>query len=534
MRMSRLILAAMLPVAISAQQPANEPAELSGRLREIRIDVRDIFPGENPRPLEELVDALHWTTREHTIRCEFWFAPGDVVDSDDANELERNLRALDLFAEVSVRLVPAAVPGEVDLEVRTRDRLTLSFGGGASFVGGVTGVNAAVGESNLFGSGDRLIGTFRRNSMDEYRWALAYTDLHVFDSWHTATVQLGSTDDGDFAGIDVRKPFKHLTDPRAYGGGASYDETATDYYRGGDSVAEVPDVRTSARGDIAWGDGPADRRQRLGFFASYEQHDYEAARGPLAAQVRVPGDTWWVRFGPTARWEHVHDYRKVDGLDTLAYVQDLTLGTNVGVSAGARWREEDGAGSALEPEVALDADWATELLPRVFTHLLVRGGVRWDGGDAVGWNATTAGRAYWAIDDSNTLCARAVFDAVEETQDLAVELTLGEDNGLRGYPAREFAGTRRVRANVEHRYDTGLEFATGRFGLVAFYDNGWIGSGSDLGSPISSAGAGLRIGSKPLLGGGVVRIDFAKPFERAPGEDRDWTVSVSVGQVFTF
>jgi outer membrane translocation and assembly module TamA len=91
-----------------------------------------------------------------------------------------------------------------------------------------------------------------------------------------------------------------------------------------------------------------------------------------------------------------------------------------------------------------------------------------------------------------------------------------------------------VRANLEHRYDTGLEFATGRFGLVAFYDNGWIGSGSDLGSPIASAGAGLRIGSKPLLGGGVVRIDFAKPFERAPGEDRDWTVSVSVGQVFTF
>jgi hypothetical protein len=55
-----------------------------------------------------------------------------------------------------------------------------------------------------------------------------------------------------------------------------------------------------------------------------------------------------------------------------------------------------------------------------------------------------------------------------------------------------------------------------------------------LGQLHLAAGAGLRIGSKPLLGGGVVRIDFAKPFERAPGEDRDWTVSVSVGQVFTF
>ena len=44
----------------------------------------------------------------------------------------------------------------------------------------------------------------------------------------------------------------------------------------------------------------------------------------------------------------------------------------------------------------------------------------------------------------------------------------------------------------------------------------------------------MRIGSKPLLGGGVVRIDIAKPFEQVPGEDRSWTVSVSVGQVFTF
>ncbi|MBL8728175.1 MAG: BamA/TamA family outer membrane protein [Planctomycetes bacterium] len=532
MRHLVLPIAVLLPAVAAAQASPR----LSGRLREVRVVTTDVFTPQFAagRPLATLVNALHWTTREDVVRREVWFVPGDVVDGDGAAELERNLRALGLFADVSVRLVATGVPDEVDLEVVTHDRLTLSFGAGASYVGGVTGLSATVGEGNLLGLGDRLAASFRRNSDGEYRGGLVYTDLQVLDSWHTGTVRLGRTDEGDSIGIDVRRPFQHLLDPRAYGIGVGRDEADVDYYRGGDSVAAVRDLHTAANANLRWGSGPVDQRRSVGFVVEFDEHDYGPATGPLAPAIRVPGDTWSVFAGATGSWQSVHGYRKVEGLDTLVYIQDLTLGVDVGATLGARWRDEDGAGGELQPELRAHATWAAEPIANLFTNVGVRGSLREDGGEAVGWNTVLSARAFAMVAELHTLAANATFDAVEETQDLPVELTLGEDGGLRGYPTREFAGTRRLRGNLEHRFDTGIELATLHLGLVAFFDAGWVSDDGGLGRPVTSAGAGLRIGSRQLFGGSLLRIDFARPLDEVPGESDGWKFSVSVGQVFGF
>jgi hypothetical protein len=512
-----------------------EPA-LRGRLRTIRFTTGDIFDEKTKaeRPLAALVDALHWTTREEVVRRELWFAEGDVVDASMVAELERNLRALGLFAEARARLVPTEVAGEVDLEVTTRDRLSITFGGGASFVGGVTGVRAAIGESNLLGYGNRLVGSFAESSDGEYRGTLVYSDLHVLDTWHTGGVRLSRTDDGDSIGFELQRPFKHLADPRSYGVALAHDELATDFFRNGDSVAEVPELRSSLTTDLLWASGPREHRDKFGFVLTALQRDYEPARGVLAPAFRVPGDTDSVFFGPTWSTRWIQGFRKVKNVDTLDFVQDVVLGASVAATIGARWRAEDGQGAEVQPEASLEASWATEPFAHVLTNVAARGGGRWtDAGDAA-WRAGATARAFLLLAEWDTLATFVDFDAVEETQDLAVELTLGEDNGLRGYGARQFAGTRRLRAIVENRLDTGIEVATLRLGLVAFADFGQTGTDGDLGPTYRSVGAGLRIGSRPLLGDGVFRVDFAKPLDDVIGENDGWKVSLTVGQVFTF
>lgn len=533
MRLAFLIVSAAAAAPLLAQEAAASPR--AGRLREVRVSTRDVFAEESAaqRPLESLVNALHWVTREETVRRELWFGPGDVIDDTIAAELERNLRALSLFAEVTVRLVPVA-PGEVDLEVRTRDRLTLIFGAGASYLGGVTGVRGAIGENNLFGLGDRTAVSFARNSEGQYRGNFTYTDLHVLDTLHTGNVRYDNTDDGEGFGLTLRRPFKHLADPLSYGFQVDHDELEVDYYRNGDSLAQVPDVRTAFASDLLWGDGPADQRRKLGFVLAAEHNDYDTATGPIAPEIRVPGDTDSVFFGPTASWSWIDRYAKVEGLDTLSYVQDLTLGVELSLTAGARWRREQGAGEAVQPELAASFAWATDPLPGVFTNLVARGRARLDDGDLVGWNGRLAGRAYAMVHDLDTIACNVAFDAIEEKQDLLRELTLGEENGLRGYRAHQFSGTRRLLINLENRFDTGLELATCQLGLLAFFDAGWVGRDDALGHPHPSAGVGLRIGSKELLGGNVLRIDFAKPLDHLPDESNGWQLSVTVGQVFTF
>jgi hypothetical protein len=509
---------------------------VQGRLREVRIVSADIFDAATAaqRPLAALVNALHWQTRQDVVRIEQWFQPGDFVDERLAAEFERNLRALGLFATVTVRVVAAPTPGEVDLEVATRDRLTLSFGGGGSYVGGVTGYGFALGESNLFGLGDRLNASFRGNSEDEWRGGIAYTDLHVLDSWHTATLRLGRADTGDSFGFDLQRPFKHLADPRAHGATVAIDETEVDYFRDGETVAEVPIDRAAIDGNLRWGTGPVHDRRYLGLSLAHEQLDYGIPTGPLAPSLRVPGDTRSLRTGLTGSWQLVTAFRKVEGIDTLGFVQDLKLGLDASATLGLRWRDEDGVGDALQPEFRLRLAWATEPLPDLFTDLEARGTLRLEGGEAVGWTASGGARAFAAIAELHTLCANVAYDAATEEQDLPLELTLGEDNGLRGYPARELVGTRRLRANLEHRFDTDVQILTVHFGLVAFADVGWVGFGNDLDGPYRSVGAGLRVGSVPLAGGTVLRIDLAKPLDPVPGEDDEWSLSVSVGQVFGF
>lgn len=506
----------------------------AGRLRDVRIDTSDVFAATDERPLTHLVNSLHWRTKQEVVAREVWFRRGDHVDAVKAAELERNLRGLGLFADVSVRLVATGSPGEVDLEVVTKDRLTLIVGGGGSYVGGVSGFRVAIGESNMLGHGDRLAASFAENSDGEYRGAVAFTDLHVLDTWHTATVRASRTDEGDSAGLEVRRPFKHLADPRGYGASIAEDDTEADYYLGGESVAEVPYRRGSVQADMAWGEGPRTARRFLGFAFAAEQLEYGTARGPLGPEIRVPGDTWSVFFGPTASLQWVSGYRKVEGLDTLDYIQDLTLGPSVSATLGGRYRDETGVGGALQPEMAIGLGFASEPLGDVFTNVGTRGSLRLDDGESVGWSANAFLRAFALVAEDHTLAANCEFDAVEETQDLPRQLTLGEDNGLRGYDARLFAGTRRLHTNLEHRFDTGLEFATLRFGLIAFQDTGWVGDDGDLGRPYLSAGVGLRIGSKPLLGSGIFRLDLAKPLDDVDTQSDSWKISLTVGQVFTF
>jgi hemolysin activation/secretion protein len=99
-----------------------------------------------------------------------------------------------------------------------------------------------------------------------------------------------------------------------------------------------------------------------------------------------------------------------------------------------------------------------------------------------------------------------------------LQLTLGGDNGLRGYPLRYQAGTSRALLTLEQRYYTKwYPFRLFHVGAAAFVDVGrtWgtdvTGAGS-LGW-LRDLGVGLRLGSSRSSFGNVVHIDVAFPLD---------------------
>ncbi len=538
-RTSRVTAIAGLAVLVlgAATATAQDDADRPRRLRDVKIVTRDVFSKDEAREnlFFGLANLLHSTTKDEVVRREMWFGRGDEVTDDRLAELERNLRALNLFGAVHAT-AEAVGEDEVDVTVDARDRFSLGVTASLSRVGGVDKLYFQLSESNLFGTG-KGIAVAHTESDDDSVSSVQYRDPQFLGSWHTLNAGYGDTSEGYFADFALRRPFRNLEDPISYGIETNLSDEDVDYYARGDSVAEVPLEQHDLRLYGATADGPREERSALGVDLRLRALDYEPAFGPDAGLIHVPGDTTQVEIGPYATWDWRPRFDTVTGLDSLDYQEDLAIGSSTYLRVAARYRDEDGADAELQP--VLEARFRVAANPATATYVTFEadGNARWNAESVQGWRTGLALHGYQMSLPGNTFAGSLTFDAAEEDQDLPPQLTLGENNGLRGYPARELVGSRVARLNLEDRVDTGLELLSIRIGAVAFYDVGWVHDdvyGASMSDPISSVGFGLRLGSSHLFGGRVLRIDVAWPLSTIDGEEFDMTVSFAVGQVFTF
>jgi len=108
-----------------------------------------------------------------------------------------------------------------------------------------------------------------------------------------------------------------------------------------------------------------------------------------------------------------------------------------------------------------------------------------------------------------------------DPNNLANQLVLGGDTGLRGYPRNYQTGDRLVLLNVEERvYTDWYPFRLIRVGGAVFFDSGraWDGPGESLSSAhwLSNVGFGLRFLSTRSSFGNVLHVDLAFPLNRDP------------------
>jgi len=119
---------------------------------------------------------------------------------------------------------------------------------------------------------------------------------------------------------------------------------------------------------------------------------------------------------------------------------------------------------------------------------------------------------------------------------IADELTLGGDSGLRGYPLRYQRGTHRQLFTVEERYYTDwYPLRLFRVGFAAYYDTGraW---GSQLGNAnnawLNDIGFGVRFLSTRASFGNVLHIDIAFPLHRTDPTIKPRQLLVTTAKTF--
>ncbi len=488
---------------------------------EVRIDTRDIFDLADEKEngiLYRAANALHIQTRAGVVRRQLLFKPGERVSVRLIEETERLMRSSRIFYDVSI--VPVAYrDGVVDIEVKTRDTWTLEPGWSASRAGGVNKTGFTLRDTNALGTGV-LIGATRSTDADRSATVYRVTLPHAFDGWTAIDYSHSRLSDGQSNALSIARPFYALDTRWAAGFSTSTDTRIDSVFSDGAKVAQFRHMQDSAETFAGWSAGLVDHwTHRYSVGLSYLKDTYKVEPDVLPPPAPFPQDQTLV--SPFFRYELVHDnYEKVKNRDLIERPEYFAMGTQASVQLG---RSLTGLGSTQQLWLysASASDGFRLQSNRV---LLGSASVSGQSGYAPLDRQLASGsiRFYDHHQDNRTLTFASLSGGVVKDPNLANQLVLGGDTGLRGYPRNYQTGERFAVLNVEERvYTDWYPFRLFRVGGAVFYDWGraWDGPGESPSSAhwLRNVGFGLRILSTRSSFGNVLHVDFAFPLNRDPG-----------------
>jgi hypothetical protein len=527
-----------------------------------------ILPGDLPlsgRLPWTFLNRFHARTRDWVIAQELLFHVGDPFHADVFEESGRNLRTLFILAVARLVVVRGADSDHVRVLVITKDqwslRLNMSF---ELDQVRVDTLSFQFAEMNVAGRNKRISLDFGLDP-GRYNVGSSYTDVRILRSRHEAKLvgafyinrQSGALEGGQLL-LTVGRPLFSLRTRFGWQAQFQYLQDIVRYFSGGDIYMQqilgqsVPDVfnRLNIIGTLqaTYSLGIVNkvnlsfgyRAQRLlytlpaNFPTTISDDARRAYQGllPRSEDMSAP----YIQLDAfTAR------FIRLKNIQTLALSEDIRLG----------------------PEVTAELRLASPLfgLPsRLFEFAATYTDQRYLADDLLNFGAAVSGRLQSGVYPGTGLVNETLSAYLRNISPrfgplrLHVyaqinlrahdidhrRLTLGSDNGLRGYAPREFQGPNLYQVNVELR-SIALNLWTIHVGGVLFYDAGDAPSGFNSydqsgvfhpGGYHQDAGVGLRL-MFPQFNRDPIRLDLAFPFETDPATAA-WAprFSASFGQAF--
>src|ERR1700722_6012370 len=487
------------------------------------MDIRNIFDDTDLREDEglfRLAHRLHLRTKRSSIQAQLVFVSGDKYLARKLAETERTLRLLSYIYDA--RVVPVRyADGKVDIKVITKDVWTLSPGISFGRAGGTNSTNFNLQDSNFLGWG-KTLQVSHGSTVDRTRDTIAWTDPNVFGSRWTSALTYSDSSDGSNRSLQVIHPFYSLDAPWSTKITALKFDRTISRYNLGDIVDQFNDNESAYElsGGISSGliDGWT---KRLPFGMRYDNNDFLPAPATSTPAKILPPDR--TLSYPFVGFDILQDkYKKIGDENQIGRTEDLYFGTEVTGEVGL----SNGAFGADRNAVMLTAKVIHGMELTDLQQLFLTGDFssRIEDGHARNLIADAGAKYYWRWRPDWLLYA-ALSGTVTDSLDPDMQLLLGGDNGLRGYPLRYESGTSRALFTVEQRVFTDwFPFRLARVGAAVFADVGrtWgtgvIGN-SDPGL-LRDVGFGLRLGNTRSGLGNVLHIDFAFPLNNIAGIQR--------------
>ena len=348
-----------------------------------------------------------------------------------------------------------------------------------------------------------------------------------FLSQYQLSAEYDDTDEGKYRNFAWRKPFWSLEDSDAFQFEAWGDNTKADIYQEGGESIEIAHDKEHAAFDWIHEYGNPLKSKRLNLSLGWDAYHYLENHESIV----VPPKTEDVHLSAAYTWDTRYRYLELTHIDSLNFTEDISEHLSVTVGAGTLQRHRSSNDEVMftwQSELQQIKTWNKAIL----AWSLAGSGRHNDQGGLSAVNIASYGHLYHKATERQTWALGLAYQRQYTNDDLYLPLTLGEDNGLRGYPAFSLTGDKTGLLNLEHRLRYGWPHGRLALGQVLFIDGGFaLDPHQTFNQDLIhwSAGWGLRLGLPSLLGKRVARIDFAYPLDGG-----SISVSASVGQVLQF
>ena len=524
LRGAALVCTLLLPAIAIAQTDETLPALPTADtlrpfiLRDVVIDRRNVFDtnGRDLPLVAGLLNSLHAVTKEQVILHEVYLRPGDTVTQKKVDEIERNLRAIGIFQNVTLQAVladstarSAAKIPHGNLSITTRDGWSTQIGFGANTGGNAQQYSLSLREVNVAGLSYQASVGGDYSSVNERGWGINGTlgDPNIFGSHIQASGKFSLSKLDNVGVLSVGRPYFSDYSQWGFGTTLSYLDGIDYLYTHTQPVRAIGvPLRTMDAG--GW---------------------YGGSRG---------GDRDLFRWAVSL----AYDRTVRDSLQQLRPAFENSVRAFAGIASlrrqFVRMNDVQYHGQVLAPVGAMGGAYIGKISPHnggLDNVLYVGGEVRQAGGNKhlYGFAALQAGTGFVQKETRFTL-QRAVASGVwcvgpgaftgrfEQSTvwrwPRYIATTLDNLSGLRGYQVNGLVGDNHLLFNLEYSALPDWQLLFFKFGAAAFFDVGGIWNQSEKLSSTrfhSSAGLGVRITNlRVALGRGVLRIDFPYNFDQ--------------------
>lgn len=478
----------------------------------IEIDGREVFDerGGGLFAPHRIANRIHIRTRDLVVRRELLFETGDPFDRELIEQTERNLRALSFLrdARLETREVDEdgdGRPERIDVSVTTWDRWSLAPRLDFSQVDDRTIWEIGASEKNFLGFGKSITVSHRQN-LDRVTDRVRYEDPQLLGSNVGLGASLARLSDGHERLLTVDRGYLSLRDPWSFSGGVVSVARTEPIVEHGVEIERLP-----VRGDFV--DLEVGRALVRGGDHAVRMHGaYRSHETLVGGDLRDYGR---LEVGLRAL---SHRFVRLTHVNQFERTEDFNLGAEThgtfGFSAPALGGQEG--------LVTFVSAGHRQGLGFDDGHFVVLG-AGFDGRRERGaWRSTIAAFnvRYLRKHASRGAFVGKLDYAHGHALDPEVQLRLGAETGLRGYPVRQFTGTRSLLLTVEERWffadDVWQLFS---FGVAGFVDSGFVwpaGRAVDLADLRTGVGVSLLVGSHRLASRGGVRFDLGFALNPVP------------------